>query len=438
MTSKCYDPVRWDTYWHMRALPVRDEAAGARDEIFGTPRLVEAWWRAVTTQPARLSAATARPSCGRSSPAPISCCRITTGRGRRRPTAAIPFSSRCSRCTTCCSRPCCSAAVLARRSRSGCARSPAGASDARRRIRRRRHRLGDRLCHDFPGGRGRGRFPLWLLVRARDACRRRRGAAGALRPPDRVSALVSPALRAVWFSSSRSSTGRTSATTLSTILSPSSADAACASPITPRSASRGSSLRQGQLVPRSNTSASMSLRAFGSGDRFGRPISPRRTRSGASASITEVSPFAAVDIETSRVRLGLRQIERVDDAGIEPAIAAQLADQILQDAAIAAVPVDDQEIARRQRADDLVARCPRQADEALERQAQRARRPIVLAREADGDGRKLPQVEVVTPARDDPARELPRRSTTSVLSGRCGPCCSIAPIGRQRIEVSFR
>ena len=28
--------------------------------------------------------------------------------------------------------------------------------------------------------------------------------------------------------------------------------------------------------------------------------------------------------------------------------------------------------------------------------------------------------------------------TTSVLSGRCGPCCSIAPTGNSRIELSFR
>ena len=100
----------------------------------------------------------------------------------RRPTATIRFSSRCSTCTTCCSRPCCSGrgfwlvlAIGGRRHR------VAGAGDAGGRIRRRRDRVGDRLRHDFLRGRGRGRFPLCLLVRAGDACRRRRGAAGALR-----------------------------------------------------------------------------------------------------------------------------------------------------------------------------------------------------------------------------------------------------------------
>jgi hypothetical protein len=75
---------------------------------------------------------------------------------------------------------------------------------------------------------------------------------------------------------------------LSTILFPSSTEAAWASPITPRSASRGSSLRQGQVVPRSKTSASISLASGGS---LARPIWSRRTSCGASASITEVSPF---------------------------------------------------------------------------------------------------------------------------------------------------
>jgi hypothetical protein len=50
LTSKCYDPVRWDTYWHMPPCPFVMKRL-ERDEIFGTPRLVDAWWRAVTTQP---------------------------------------------------------------------------------------------------------------------------------------------------------------------------------------------------------------------------------------------------------------------------------------------------------------------------------------------------------------------------------------------------
>jgi hypothetical protein len=48
-------------------------------------------------------------------------------------------------------------------------------------------------------------------------------------------------------------------------------------------------------------------------------------------------PLPAMDVGIARTHLGLRQVERVNDAGVEPAIAAQLADEVLQDAAIAAV-----------------------------------------------------------------------------------------------------
>ena len=52
LTGKCYDPVRWDTYWHMPPCPfVMKRLERADDMFFGTPRLVDAWWRAVTTHP---------------------------------------------------------------------------------------------------------------------------------------------------------------------------------------------------------------------------------------------------------------------------------------------------------------------------------------------------------------------------------------------------
>jgi hypothetical protein len=52
LAGKCYDPVRWDTYWHMEPCPfVMRRLEREDDKVFGTPRLVEAWWRAVTTQP---------------------------------------------------------------------------------------------------------------------------------------------------------------------------------------------------------------------------------------------------------------------------------------------------------------------------------------------------------------------------------------------------
>jgi hypothetical protein len=52
LTSRCYDPVRWDSYWHVPPCPfVMQRLEQPSDPIFGTPRLVEAWWRAVTAHP---------------------------------------------------------------------------------------------------------------------------------------------------------------------------------------------------------------------------------------------------------------------------------------------------------------------------------------------------------------------------------------------------
>ena len=52
LTGKCYDPVRWDTYWHMDPCPFVMQRLEAKDDpIFGTPHLVEAWRRAITAHP---------------------------------------------------------------------------------------------------------------------------------------------------------------------------------------------------------------------------------------------------------------------------------------------------------------------------------------------------------------------------------------------------
>jgi hypothetical protein len=49
LTSTCYDPVRWDTYWHVEPCPfVMRRLERPDDTIFGTPRLVEAWWQAAS------------------------------------------------------------------------------------------------------------------------------------------------------------------------------------------------------------------------------------------------------------------------------------------------------------------------------------------------------------------------------------------------------
>ena len=56
LTSECYDPVRWDSYWHVPPCPfVMQRLERPDDLIFGTPRLVAAWWRAVAGASPRLS-----------------------------------------------------------------------------------------------------------------------------------------------------------------------------------------------------------------------------------------------------------------------------------------------------------------------------------------------------------------------------------------------
>jgi hypothetical protein len=52
LTSKCYDPVRWDGYWHTPPCPfVMQRLERPDDVIFGSPRLAEAWLHAVVTHP---------------------------------------------------------------------------------------------------------------------------------------------------------------------------------------------------------------------------------------------------------------------------------------------------------------------------------------------------------------------------------------------------
>jgi hypothetical protein len=52
LISKCYDPVRWDTYWHMAPCPfVMQRLERPDDVIFGTPRLAEAWRHALAAHP---------------------------------------------------------------------------------------------------------------------------------------------------------------------------------------------------------------------------------------------------------------------------------------------------------------------------------------------------------------------------------------------------
>jgi hypothetical protein len=52
LMSRCYDPMRWDSYWHVPPCPfVMQRLEQPDDVIFGTPRLVEAWRHAVLAHP---------------------------------------------------------------------------------------------------------------------------------------------------------------------------------------------------------------------------------------------------------------------------------------------------------------------------------------------------------------------------------------------------
>jgi hypothetical protein len=52
LTSTCYDPVRWDSYWHVPPCPfVMARLERPDDVIFGTPRLTAAWRQAVLAHP---------------------------------------------------------------------------------------------------------------------------------------------------------------------------------------------------------------------------------------------------------------------------------------------------------------------------------------------------------------------------------------------------
>ena len=64
LTSKCYDPVRWDSYWYVPPCSfVMQRLERPDDIVFGTPRLVAAWWQAVSAHPLAYLR-TARASCG--------------------------------------------------------------------------------------------------------------------------------------------------------------------------------------------------------------------------------------------------------------------------------------------------------------------------------------------------------------------------------------
>ena len=101
---------------------------------------------------------------------------------------------------------------------------------------------------------------------------------------------------------------------------------------------------------------------------------------------------------------GLIIAPRCSAPRLRPKSPRKLAPERLQDAAIAAVAVDDQEIARRQRAGDLAAEIAQICRHAGDRERQRARRPVVLARQPDRNRRQPPEIVGLAPALDDAAR----------------------------------
>lgn len=52
LTTRCYDPTHWDTYWHLEPCPfVMERLESPDDRLFGSGRLVSAWLDAVIAHP---------------------------------------------------------------------------------------------------------------------------------------------------------------------------------------------------------------------------------------------------------------------------------------------------------------------------------------------------------------------------------------------------
>ena len=113
--------------------------------------------------------------------------------------------------------------------------------------------------------------------------------------------------------------------------------------------------------------------------------------------------LAAMDVRQACRRAAFHPDRGMQHADIEREVGAQILRQRFQDAAIAAMAVDDGEVARRQAARDRASEVAQQRAHAGKRQRQRAGRPFVLAREADGERRQLPTIVGLAEARDDAA-----------------------------------
>ena len=281
------------------------------------------------------------------------------------------------------------------------ARSPGRrAHDAVGRIRRRRNRVGDRLCDDVLSLRGRGGFPLRLLVVLGEP-----GGRSRRLPPPQPCVRRFARHELAGSRSSRSKAAPAAATMRSINASPNSAVAAPASPMTPSRASRGSSVRQGKA-----RSAIENQRLH-------------RLRVGRTAGCDQVAPHAFRRQRQHHRGLALAAMNIGGRDGSAPARSNGCSTQALSPKSprsscnrfsrIPRLPPWPLTIARLRAGserDDLAREIAQIADEALaiDRLSVPAR-PIVLARQADRQSRQLPQVELVAPALRRCGASRPRR-----------------------------
>ena len=116
----------------------------------------------------------------------------------------------------------------------------------------------------------------------------------------------------------------------------------------------------------------------------------------------------------------------------QPVAQPQLAVGDVDQRAVAAVAVEEHQPPRRghrHAAPDVVEH----GEQRRRRQPDRARRPGVLVRLGVGQRRQQPHVELVADPLDGGRRPPRSAISRSVFSGRCGPCCSIAPSGCTRM-----
>ena len=192
LTSKCYDPVRWDSYWHVPPCPfVMQRLERPDDIVFGTPRLVAAWWQAVSAHPLaylRHRATFMWQFLARSNLVLPVWDWLDPASSYGHSRTFTPLVALHDRAAT---HPAVSAGPVAGPCHGDRSAGLADAIDAGRGVRRERDRLGRRLCHHVLRSRGGGRFPLRLLVRARRFGRRRGRRARPLRAtgcrPNRLS-----------------------------------------------------------------------------------------------------------------------------------------------------------------------------------------------------------------------------------------------------------